>query len=157
MAAVKIFAFVSNQQQASPCRRYFKEGFSHDGTSPRPARNKHGAHPWATRGFFRMCCPNRSVLKIGFLVPDDEGPELSFVGFLPDFLVAGFTEGSCPREKRSEVALGMAGHESSGGASRNVRRVRNKKRVLPNRANRSYQITPTTTDPFRPRPSWASS
>ena len=44
---------------------------------------------------------------MGFLVPDDEGSELSFVCFFPDFLAAGFTEGSCPREKRSEVALGM--------------------------------------------------
>jgi len=49
------------------------------------------------------------VLKIGFLTPDDEGSELSFACFFPDFLAADFTEGSCPREKRSEVALGMFG------------------------------------------------
>jgi hypothetical protein len=106
---------------------------------------QHDAHPCATRGFFRICCPNRSVLKIGFLVPDDEGPELSFVDFLPDFLIAGFTEGSCPREKRSEVARGMVSNQAVV-VGRNVRRGRNKKRALPNRANRSYQITPTTTD-----------
>ena len=47
------------------------------------------------------------MLKIGFLVPDDEGSERSFACFFPDFLAADFTEGSCPREKRSEVALGM--------------------------------------------------
>ena len=44
---------------------------------------------------------------MGFLVPDDEGSEPSFACFFPDFLAAGFTEGSCLREKRSEVALGM--------------------------------------------------
>ena len=48
------------------------------------------------------------MLKIGFLVPDDEGSELSFARFFPDFLAADFTEVSCPREKRSEVALGIA-------------------------------------------------
>jgi len=74
----------------------------------KPAKNR-TAHPWATRGFFKICWPNLSVLKIGFLVPDDEGSKLSFVCFFPDFLAADFTEGSCPREKRSEVALGMAG------------------------------------------------
>ena len=54
------------------------------------------AHPWATRGFFKICWPNLSVLKMGFLVPDDEGSELSFVCLFPDFLAADFTEGSCP-------------------------------------------------------------
>jgi len=51
------------------------------------------------------------VLKIGFLVPDDEGSELSFVCLFPDFFAADFTELSCPRENRSEVALGIAGVE----------------------------------------------
>ena len=54
------------------------------------------------------------MLKIGFLVPDDEGSELSLVCFFPDFLAADFTERSCPREKRSEVALGMFCGRRSG-------------------------------------------
>ena len=51
---------------------------------------------------------------MGFLVPDDEGPELSFDCFLSDFLAADFTEGSCRREKRSEVALGIFVVEEAG-------------------------------------------
>ena len=47
------------------------------------------------------------MLKIGFLVPDEEGSELSLVCFFPDFLAADLMGGTCPREKRSEVALGM--------------------------------------------------
>ena len=47
------------------------------------------------------------MLKIGFLVPDEEGSELSPAFLFPDLLAADLTEGSCPREKRSEVALGI--------------------------------------------------
>ena len=54
---------------------------------------------------------------MGFLVPDDEGPELSFDCFFSDLLAADFTEGSCRREKRSEVALGMFVEEEAGSQS----------------------------------------
>ena len=55
------------------------------------------------------------MLKIGFLVPDDEGSGAWLVCFLLDFLAADFTEGSCLREKRSEVALGMVVVEEGEG------------------------------------------
>ncbi len=51
-------------------------------------------------GFLRMCWPNRSVLKMGFLTEyeDDSSP------FFDTF---DFAEGWCALENRSDVALGM--------------------------------------------------
>lgn len=57
-----------------------------------------GTYAWATRGFFRMCWPNRSVLNIGFRT----ALESSEV-----FEDAFFADGSCARENRSVVARGM--------------------------------------------------
>lgn len=89
------------------------------------------------------------MLKIGFLVPDEDGSELSFVRFFPDFLAADLTEGSCPREKRSEVALGMFASEEAEA----IDGLENSLNPAAKLGNQSYQITFSN----RTRQSWASS
>lgn len=60
-------------------------------------------HLCATRGFLRICCPNRSVLKMGFLVDNDEddpeAPPMRFDAATGCVL--------CPRESLSDTALGI--------------------------------------------------
>lgn len=69
------------------------------------AQKRRQTYPWATSGFLRICCPKRSVLKIGLCTPDDdESPEL-----VDDLLGPAFADGWCARIKRSVVARGMAG------------------------------------------------
>lgn len=58
-------------------------------------------HDWAVCGFFRICWPNRSVLKMGLCAPEEELEEAAALDF-------AFADGWCARLKRSEVARGIA-------------------------------------------------
>lgn len=60
----------------------------------------------ATAGFFKICWPNRSVLKIGFLAPPPLASPLEEV--LEDEALG---DGWCALENRSVVARGMMAEE----------------------------------------------